>query len=53
MPRKNLDGVRTHVILTKHQSKELREFARQTGMTLAEHIRRAVDQYLAAFRKRL
>lgn len=47
MPRESLDGLRTHVIITKPQDRELRELARRTGMTLAEHIRRAIDHYLS------
>lgn len=48
MPRPSLDGVRTHVILTKPQSRALHELSRESGMTVAEHIRRAIDDYLAA-----
>jgi hypothetical protein len=39
--------VRTHVILTKPQSRALQELSRASGMTVAEHIRRAIDDYLA------
>lgn len=47
MPRESLDGLRTHVIITKPQDRALREMSRRTGMTLAEHIRRAIDHYIA------
>jgi predicted DNA-binding protein len=46
MPRQSLDGIRTHIILTKVQDKRLRKIADDTGMTLSEHVRRAVDHYI-------
>ena len=46
MPRQSLDGLRTHVIITKYQDRDLRELARKTGLTVAEHIRRALDLYI-------
>jgi hypothetical protein len=48
MPRQSLDGIRTHVILTKVQDRSLRKISDATGMTLSEHLRRAVDYYLTA-----
>lgn len=48
MPRQSLDGVRTHVIITKVQDRSLRDLSQTTGLTVAEHIRRAIDQYLLA-----
>lgn len=53
MPRQSLDGRRTHLILTKYQDKELRQLADKTGMNVSEHIRRAVDYYLASLADRL
>ncbi len=53
MPRQSLDGKRTHLILTKPQDRELRLLAKQTGMNVSEHIRRAVDYYLASLSDRL
>lgn len=53
MPRRSLDGLRTHVIVTKPQDRELRKLARETGMTASEHIRRAIDFYLASLSDRL
>jgi predicted DNA-binding protein len=47
MPRQSLDGIRIHVILTKNHDRELRRLSKETGMTLADHIRRAIDHYLA------
>ena len=53
MPRPSLDGRRTHLILTRYQDRELRALAKQTGMNVSEHIRRAVDYYLASLADRL
>lgn len=53
MPRQSLEGRRTHLILTKYQDRELKVLAKQTGMSASEHIRRAVDYYLAALSDRL
>lgn len=53
MPRQSLDGLRTHVIITKYQDRELRKLARESGMTVAEHMRRAIDFYLASLADRL
>lgn len=47
MPRPTLNGVRKHVILTSQQDKALAQYAKRTGLTVAEQIRRAVDFYLA------
>jgi hypothetical protein len=53
MPRPSLDGRRTHLILTRYQDRELRLLAKETGMNVSEHIRRAVDFYLASLADRL
>jgi hypothetical protein len=53
MPRQSLDGLRTHVIITKYQDRELRKLAKESGMTVAEHLRRAIDFYLASLADRL
>jgi hypothetical protein len=47
MPRPTINGVRKHVILTKQQDDALSRYAKKTGLTVAEQIRRAVDFYLA------
>ena len=47
MPRPGFNGVRMHVILTKQQDESLKRYAKKTGLTVAEQIRRAVDFYLA------
>lgn len=46
MPRPSIHGVRTHVILTQVQVARMNRLASRTGMTLSEHVRRAVDAYL-------
>lgn len=52
MPRPTLNGVRKHVILTEQQDKALAAYAKKTGLTVAEQIRRAVDFYLASAAER-
>lgn len=47
MPRKPLDAVRTNIYLPKKQDAALRALADHTGVTFVEHLRRAVDFYLA------
>lgn len=51
MPRKKLDNVRTHIMLTKKQHKELDELATREGYSISELIRRAVDMFLGAKRR--
>ena len=41
-------GVRRHVILSRPQDQKLTQYARKTGMTPSEHIRRAIDTYFRA-----
>lgn len=45
MARQSVGGTRMHVILTKVQEDRLAKLAKKTGMTKAEHLRRAVDVY--------
>jgi len=52
MARPTLNGVRKHVILTAQQDKALTAFAKKTGLTVAEQLRRAVDFYLASAAER-
>lgn len=52
MPRPTINGVRKHVILTQQQVKALSAYAKKTGLTEAEQIRRAVDFYLASAAER-
>ena len=42
--------VRTQIQLTEDQAARLRELAAREGLSLAELIRRSVDQYLGAAR---
>lgn len=53
MPRPSLNGVRAHYIVSKYQYQTLREISDRTGMTVAEHVRRAVDLYLEHMMERL
>jgi hypothetical protein len=53
MPQKTLGGVRIHVIITKPQLAALDKFCEKTGLTRADHMRRAVDFYLANAAERL
>lgn len=48
MPREQIEGVRKHVIITKYQQRDLKRIAEETGMPVAEHIRRALDFYIAS-----
>lgn len=43
---KSLNGHRTHVILTAPQLNRLKKLAKNTGLTLSEILRRAVDSYI-------
>lgn len=53
MPRQSLEGRRTHLIMTKYQERELKVLATKTGISVSEHIRRAIDFYLASLADRL
>lgn len=53
MPRQSLEGRRTHLIMTRYQEKELKSLAGKTGISVSEHIRRAIDFYLASLADRL
>lgn len=52
MPRPTINGERMHVMLTRQQKQALEAFAKKTGLTVAEQIRRAVDFYLASAAER-
>lgn len=43
--------IRVNYHLTEGQAAALRELSRRTGLTVAELIRRAVDDYVAALAK--
>ena len=42
----SLDGVRVHVIVPKRKKKFLDDYSRKTGISVSEHLRRALDQYI-------
>jgi predicted DNA-binding protein len=42
-----MNGVRTNTYIAKPQHKALTNLANRTGLTYAEHVRRAIDFYLA------
>jgi len=46
MSRQSLNGARFHVIVPAPTRRALAVLSRETGMTAAEHIRRALDLYL-------
>ena len=47
MARQSLDAVRTNIYLSKPQDAALRTLSVRSGITYAEHVRRAIDFYLA------
>jgi|19_taG_2_1085344.scaffolds.fasta_scaffold00122_4 predicted DNA-binding protein len=47
MARDKLPTTRTNIYLPNPQQEKIRTLANRTGITAAEHIRRAVDFYLA------
>ena len=46
MPRKPMNGVRLHVIVTKPQDRELDKLVKKTGIPKSEVLRRAIDFYI-------
>lgn len=48
MARQSIEGVRLHVIIPKPQHEALQKHSDRTGLTVSEHMRRAVDFYLAS-----
>lgn len=51
MPRESIDGVRKHILITRYQQRDLKQIAEATGMPVSEHIRRALDFYIAQVSK--
>ena len=43
--------IRTNIHLTEKQLEALRKLSEDTGLTVAEHIRRTIDEYLERKRK--
>jgi predicted DNA-binding protein len=46
-------GQRVGFYLTDIQIKDLKKLSQKTGLTVSEHIRRAIDEYLGRFGKRV
>lgn len=46
MPRRPMNGVRKHVVLTQRQYAELVRIANDSGLPMTEVVRRAIDDYL-------
>lgn len=46
MVMRNLGGRRLHIIIPSPQLAKLNKLADATGITMAEHVRRAIDVYL-------
>lgn len=51
MPRRKLDNVRIHVLLTRGQYEKMQKLSERTDYSLSELMRRAIDAYLAAGKK--
>jgi hypothetical protein len=45
-------ATRTNIYLSDLQLKKLKSLAKRTDLSLAEHVRRAVDQYLTQLEKK-
>lgn len=48
MARQSIGGPRRHVKLSRPQDDKLEKLAKDTGITVSEHIRRAIDSYFRA-----
>lgn len=48
MAMRNIGGRRMHVILPAAQISQLQRLSNATGLTVAEHVRRAIDVYFRA-----
>lgn len=44
----SLEGVRMHFIVPKRKKEFLDKFSRKTGISVSEHLRRALDQYITS-----
>ncbi len=45
MARRAIGGKRCHLVLSTVQERRLEQLSRKTGLTVSEHIRRAIDAY--------
>lgn len=46
MPRRSMNGVRIHLIITTPQDVRLKALSEKTGLPVSELLRRAIDTYL-------
>lgn len=46
MPRRSMNGVRLHLIVTKPQHRKLIALSERTGLPISELLRRAIDSYV-------
>jgi metal-responsive CopG/Arc/MetJ family transcriptional regulator len=46
MPRPSINGTRIHVIVPDDDIAELHRLSDKTGLTVSEHVRAAVRQYI-------
>lgn len=53
MPKRINNGIRLHVIVPDQHRKALERYAKKTGISISEHLRRAIDLYLAGAVERL
>lgn len=53
MPKRINNGTRMHVIVPEQHRKALERYSKKTGLTVSEHLRRAIDLYLASAAERL
>jgi predicted DNA-binding protein len=51
MPKPNLHGVRTNLVFPRPIHTKLKALSSKTGLTMAEHVRRALEMYLRSVTK--
>ncbi len=52
MTKRINNGTRLHVVVPQQQRVALERCAAKTGISVSEHLRRAIDQYLQAWAAR-
>ena len=45
-------GTRVGIYLSEVQIKKLRQLTKKTSLSMSEHMRRAIDEYLEGFEKK-
>ena len=45
-------GTRVGIYLSEVQIKKLRQITKKTSLSMSEHMRRAIDEYLEKFREK-